>query len=184
MSLLLPQCSITKSLILVIRIRCLQMTSGMMFTFPVMRPVFQQIATSNPFRWTFSGLMVWMWDRYPDGPQYLHSYELEGFDKDSIWGILVWFFLIDFVVYLYLILPERNSLCRKETIKSEATDRLISMESDVDDVSLVSQRSMNSHLVRGSSGLLKPEFLSRESSFSASQILSKKSKYNIDEMNL
>ena len=127
MSLLLPRCSITKSLILVIRIRCLQMTSGMMFTFPVMRPVFQQIATSNPFRWTFSGLMVWMWDRYPDGPQYLHSYELEGFDKDSIWGILVWFFLIDFVVYLYLILPERNSLYRKETIKSEATDRLVSV---------------------------------------------------------
>jgi hypothetical protein len=83
-----------------------------------------------------------MWDRYPDGAPFLHTYQLEGFDKDSLWVTLAWFFVCDFVVYIYLLLPERNSLRRKDTASNSAAtnDRFMSMDSDFDEGLLDSQR--------------------------------------------
>lgn len=137
-----------------------------------------------------------MWERYPDGANFLHSYNMEGFDKDRVWEVLTWFFLVDMVLYVYLLFPERVSLHRRAVSTTAADRKFMSMDSDLDEELLSSQRyfvvavvilrlvvilccfvcyrSLNS---RGSSGLLKPQILSRESSFSAKQVLSTKSTY-------
>lgn len=86
---------------------------------------------------------VWMWDRYPDGGKYLHSYEFQGFDKNVVWRNLSWFFLVDALVYVYLLLPEKNRLHRKDSVQAiaaAADDRLMSMDSDIDENLLESQR--------------------------------------------
>ena len=82
-----------------------------------------------------------MWEGYPDGGKYLHSYELEGYDKETLWVYLSWFFLVDAVVYVYLLLPERNCLHRKSAHPSaDHADRFMSMDSDVDENLLSSAR--------------------------------------------
>jgi hypothetical protein len=87
---------------------------------------------------------VWMWERYPDGGKFLHSYELEGFDKDRVWRVLALFFLCDLVVYLYLLLPDRNTLHRRDSTAAAASgDRFMSMDSDIDEGLLASQRCVH-----------------------------------------
>lgn len=128
------------------------LTSGFLFQQPNMQQAVVDISVINPFRWAYQGVMVWKFKDYPDGDEYLKSYNFEDFNKERALSLLSYFLLFDLVMIFLGLLPLPNLLSRVITKPQE-------VEQDME-----AGNSRQSELV-------KPAVFSRESSVTGRTII-------------
>lgn len=148
----------------------MMMTAGFVFQQPAMNDFIVDISCINCLRWAYEAIMVWKFDDYLDGPQFLENYKFSAFDKSKAFGILINFIIFDLVIFFIALIPIPNTLQRKsKTMKiHEEKDRNSRIES-VDDIPRGSNAngkdSSNSKgKAKAKAELAKPNLFARESS--------------------
>ena len=129
-------------------------TGGFMYPQSSLKDWVIQASTINPLRWLFQSVMVWKWQHYPDGELYLTTYNYEGYNKDDIWMISVYFLVFGFVLYVIGLLEYPNMLRRASSTLNMSASRDSQAEADMAYASKLAS-------------LQKPNIISRDSSFSA-----------------
>jgi hypothetical protein len=129
------------------------MTGGLIFQLPVMNDFIVDISRINCFRWAYESIMVWKYEDYPDGNEFLQSYGFNNFNKYDIFTILYKFILFDLIIFFIALIPLPNTLQRKENDINRDNSR------DSHDLSDFTTSKGSRH-----TDLLQPNLFARESS--------------------
>ena len=113
--------------------------------------------------------MVWKFKDYPDGEDFLSTYNFDGFDHQRLWFIMMYFVLADAFIFLLGLLPAPNVLRRQKRV--EAAEALLTRDSGRDSSSSVdlAGRSSSSevHFSERSNEPVMPRVFLKQSSVSS-----------------
>jgi ABC-type multidrug transport system ATPase subunit len=87
--------------------------SGYVFNLNEMDSNVVSVTELNPMRWLFQGLMIFKYEDYPDGEEYLKSYGYNGFNKDFVFSYLRNFYYFSGTIFLVVLLPSISRLRRR-----------------------------------------------------------------------
>eukprot|EP00602_Paraphysomonas_sp_CaronLab_P009688 CAMPEP_0185022730 /NCGR_PEP_ID=MMETSP1103-20130426/5431_1 /TAXON_ID=36769 /ORGANISM="Paraphysomonas bandaiensis, Strain Caron Lab Isolate" /LENGTH=1307 /DNA_ID=CAMNT_0027554945 /DNA_START=376 /DNA_END=4299 /DNA_ORIENTATION=+ len=151
-------------------------SSGYLFHYDSMEGSINKISLINFMRWAFEALMVWKYDKYGDGDEYLEIYSFQNFERNSVFQIMAIFIFVDVFLFFIGLHHRPNTLHRR--VKKRSV--LVSDQERASSISVEGDSTSSTHFSRNTDPVEPKIFLKQSSISSASSYKTSQPSTNMD----